>query len=104
MDEQNREDEMTATTELGTTETGTTETRTTETGTTPTTPVAPKAPARALRVGALVWGLIVAAIAAGMLAIANGAVFDVELSVILLLAAAGLVLLIGTVARARRRA
>ncbi len=69
----------------------------------PSTRPAVTAPSRGVRVGALVWGLLVAAIAAGMLAIANGAVFDIELSIILLLAAAGLVLLVGSVVRARRR-
>ncbi|MCV2395479.1 hypothetical protein OEB99_14270 [Actinotalea sp. M2MS4P-6] len=67
-------------------------------------PTAAPVTATGLRVGTLVWGLIVAAVAVGMVAIANGALFDIELAIIVLLAAAGLVLLVGSVVRARKRA
>lgn len=69
-----------------------------------TTGAAAKPAPREMQIGTVVWGLLVAAIAVGLLAIANGALFDVQLAFIVLLAAAGLVLLVGSLARARRRA
>ena len=59
---------------------------------------------RERQIGTVVWGLLVTAVAVGMLAIANGALFDVQLAFIVVLAAAGLVLLVGSLTRARRRA
>ncbi|WP_250445174.1 hypothetical protein [Actinotalea sp. C106] len=56
-----------------------------------------------LRVGTVVWGLVLAAIGVGLLAIAAGAVFDVELAVISLVAVAGVGLLVGSVVDGRRR-
>lgn len=61
------------------------------------------APRRGARVATVVWGLVVVALALGLTAIANGVVFDVELAVIVLVAAAGLALLVGSLAGARRR-
>ena len=58
-----------------------------------------------IRVGTTVWGLVVAAIGLGVLAIAAGAVFDVQLATIGLIAAAGVALLVGSLltATGRRR-
>ena len=56
-----------------------------------------------LRVGTVVWGLVLAALGVGLLAIAAGAVFDVELAVITLVAVAGVALLVGSVVTGRRR-
>lgn len=58
---------------------------------------------RGPRVGTVVWGLVVAAIGVGLLAVALGVVFDVELAFIVLVAAAGVLLLVGSVFGARRR-
>lgn len=60
-------------------------------------------PRRGVRVGTVVWGLVIAAIGVGLLAAASGVSFDVELAVIGLVAAAGLALLIGSVATSARR-
>ena len=67
------------------------------------TAVAPRAPRR-VRVGSVVWGVVVVAFAVGLVAFANGAVFDVQLAGIVLVAAAGVALLAGSLASARRRA
>lgn len=66
---------------------------------------APPAPRqdRGPRVGTVVWGLVIAAIGVGLLAVALGVVFDVELAFIVLVAAAGVLLLVGSVFGARRR-
>lgn len=57
-----------------------------------------------LRVGTVVWGLVLAAIGVGVLAWAGGASIDVQLATIVLLAAAGTALLVGSlVSSARRR-
>lgn len=64
------------------------------------------APARAgrqVRVGTIVWGLVIAAIGAFILAYALGADFDAELAFIILIAGAGVLLLVGTVANSLRR-
>ena len=59
---------------------------------------------RGVRVGTVVWGLVIAAIGCGILAFAAGAVFDVELALIVLVTAAGVALLAGSlVTTARRR-
>ena len=73
-----------------------------------TTPVLPAAqplpPERqGIRVGTVVWGLVVAAVGLGLVAFASGVVFDVELAFIILVAAAGVALLAGTLLGARRR-
>lgn len=75
-------------------------------GTTDTATAAYEQPAaarRGVRVGTVVWGLVVAAVALGIMAIGNGLVFDVELAVITLVAAAGLALLVGSVLGTTRR-
>lgn len=68
-------------------------------------PQAPQAhqPRRGMRVGTMVWGLVLAAIGAGVLAWALGVSFDVELAFIILVAAAGVLLLVGSVATTLRR-
>jgi len=62
-----------------------------------TEPVA--APARpTLRVGTVVWGLVLAVIGAGIIAVAAGARFDLQLAFIGLLALGGIGLLAGSIA------
>lgn len=58
-----------------------------------------------VRVGTTVWGLVVVAVGLGLIAIAAGAVFDVQLATIGLIAAAGVALLVGSLltATGRRR-
>ncbi len=48
-----------------------------------------------LRVGTVVWGLVIATVGIGLLALASGATIDVQLAFIVLLAAAGVALLGG---------
>ena len=82
-----------------------TSTDTTETaaGTTATTsPAAPAATETGPRVTTIVWGLVIAAIGAGLLAVALGVTFDLELAVIVVIAAAGLALVGGSIFRTRR--
>ncbi|MBO1752262.1 hypothetical protein J4G33_10660 [Actinotalea sp. BY-33] len=69
----------------------------------PASPPSPEPDRPTLRVGTVVWGLVLAAIGVGLLAIAAGAVFDVELAVISLVAVAGVGLLVGSVVTGRRR-
>ena len=75
------------------------------TGTTATT-ATPEPPATAEnsgpRVTTIVWGLVIAAIGAGLLAVALGVTFDLELAVIIVIAAAGLALVGGSIFRSRR--
>ena len=67
-------------------------------------PAEPIPPARpALRVGTVVWGLVLAVIGAGVIAVAAGARFDVELASIALLTLAGVALLAGSIATSARR-
>lgn len=64
----------------------------------PTTPVErPR-----LRVSTAVWGLVIAAIGVGILALVAGAVFDLQLALIALLAVAGAAMLGGSIAAAAR--
>jgi hypothetical protein len=58
---------------------------------------------RTLRVGTVVWGLIIALIGVGFIAVAAGARFDVELVLIGLLALAGVALVAGSMAVSMRR-
>lgn len=58
---------------------------------------------RGPRSGTVVWGLIVAVVGVGILAVAAGARIDVQLALIVLLAAAGVALLVGSVLTAARR-
>lgn len=68
-----------------------------------TTPAAPQpAPRTTPRVGTVVWGLVVAAVGVGLLSIAWGAHLDTELAFIVLLGAAGVALLVGSLAGMRR--
>lgn len=55
------------------------------------------------RVATIVWGLILVAVAAGILAVAQGYRIDAELALIVGLGAAGLLLLAGSLATAARR-
>ncbi|NMR18965.1 hypothetical protein [Cellulomonas fimi] len=64
---------------------------------------APVARKPALRVGTVVWGLVLAVIGAGIVAIAAGVSFDLELASIGLLALAGIGLVVGSVATGARR-
>jgi len=70
-----------------------------------TTPVdTGKAPARPpVRIGTIVWGLVIAAIGVLVLALAAGATIDPGLAVIGLLAGSGIALLIGALVSAARR-
>lgn len=71
---------------------------------TPAAPVgAPTGDARHLRIGTIVWGLMIAVIGVGLLAFALGVAFDVELASIIVVATAGVLLLVGSVATARGR-
>lgn len=56
-----------------------------------------------VRVGTVVWGLVIAAIGAFIMAYALGVTFDAELAFIILLAAAGVLLLVGSLVTSRRR-
>ncbi|WP_019136418.1 hypothetical protein [Cellulomonas massiliensis] len=56
-----------------------------------------------LRVGTVVWGLVLAAIGVGVLAWAGGASIDLQLATIVLLAAAGTALLVGSLVSGARR-
>jgi len=68
-----------------------------------TAPAAPQpAPRTTPRVGTVVWGLVVAAVGVGLLSIAWGAHLDTELAFIVLLGAAGVALLVGSLAGMRR--
>lgn len=75
----------------------------------PTVPAAP-APlpaatptSRGIRVGTLVWGMVLAAVGVGVLALSAGYTLDVELAMIVLLGAAGAVMLVGSILKGRRR-
>jgi hypothetical protein len=64
---------------------------------------APVAPRRGVRVGTIVWGLVIAAIGVGILAFALDVTFDAQLATIIVIFAAGALLLIGSIATTRRR-
>ena len=68
-----------------------------------TTPVPRRAEPRGVRVGTVVWGLVIAAIGVGLLAYAIGVAFDVQLALIVLVAAAGGALLVGSLVTGFRR-
>jgi hypothetical protein len=67
----------------------------------PSMPSAPEPRAR-LRVGTVVWGLVLAVIGAGVLAGAFGVGFDLGLALIWLVGFAGVALLVGSVASGMR--
>lgn len=70
--------------------------------TTPAVP-APSTPARSVRTGTVIWGLILTVCGVGMIAAATGRHFDLGLAVIVVLGATGLALLIGSLVKAGRR-
>lgn len=76
-------------------------------GTTPdgdaATPAAVGPRRRRVRVGTVVWGVIVAVVGAGVLAVAAGYTIDVQLAAIGLLVAAGLGMIVGPLVAAGRR-
>ncbi|TQL03453.1 hypothetical protein [Cellulomonas sp. SLBN-39] len=76
-------------------------------GTTPdgdaTTPATVGPRRRRVRVGTVVWGVIVAVVGAGVLAVAAGYTIDVQLAAIGLLVAAGLGMIVGPLVAAGRR-
>jgi hypothetical protein len=69
----------------------------------PATAKAERPVSRTLRVGTVVWGLIIAIIGAGLVSVAGGARFDLELVLIGLLALAGVALVVGSLAVSMRR-
>lgn len=58
---------------------------------------------RKVRVGTVVWGLVVALVGVGVLALASGYVFDIELAFIGLVTLAGVALLVGSLINGARR-
>lgn len=58
---------------------------------------------RGPRVGTAVWGLIVIAVGLGILAVSAGVVFDLGVALIVLLGAAGVILVVGSVVSSVRR-
>ena len=64
----------------------------------------PASPPRGIRVGTIVWGIIVALFGAAVLAWGQGLRFDVQLAAIGVLAAAGLLLVASAVNRNRGKA
>ena len=64
---------------------------------------APVAPRHGMRVGTIVWGLVIAAIGVGILAYALDVTFDAQLASIIVIFAAGVLLLVGSIATSRRR-
>ncbi|MFD6166916.1 hypothetical protein ACFWFR_17160 [Oerskovia sp. NPDC060287] len=58
---------------------------------------------RGLRVGTVVWGFVIVAVGAGILALALGATYDLDVALIALLSVAGLVLVVGSIASSARR-
>lgn len=98
-----QEDTMTSPIDTGPEGTGAQARPTAPTPSTPAPPDAPGRPQRGMRVGTIVWGLVLAAIGAGVLAWAIGLTFDVELAFIVLVAAAGVLLLFGSIATTVRR-
>jgi hypothetical protein len=70
----------------------------------PAQPAQPQAaPKRGARVGTAVWGLVVIAVGLGILAVAAGVVFDLGVALIVLLGAAGVILVAGSVISSVRR-
>lgn len=58
---------------------------------------------RGLRVGTVVWGFVIVAVGAGILALALGATYDLDLALIGLLSVAGLVLVVSSIVSSSRR-
>ncbi|WP_421743602.1 hypothetical protein [Cellulomonas sp.] len=72
--------------------------------TAPSEPAPVDPPRRRLRVGTVVWGLVIAAIGVGLLAWAAGVEIDLQLAMIVLLAVAGTALLVGSIVSGARNA
>lgn len=70
----------------------------------PSAPEPVEPPRRRLRVGTVVWGLVIAAIGVGLLAWAAGVEIDLQLAMIVLLAVAGTALLVGSIVSGARNA
>lgn len=68
----------------------------------PVAPV-PGTPARGVRTGTVIWGLVLAACGAGVIVAATGRHFDLSLAATVVLGAAGLALLVGSLVGAGRR-
>ncbi|GEA81015.1 hypothetical protein [Cellulomonas uda] len=68
-----------------------------------TSPVRPERDVRAPRVGTVVWGLVLAVLGVGVLAWAAGRQIDVDVAAIVLVAGAGVALLVGSVVSGVRR-
>ena len=66
-------------------------------------PAAQAAAKRGPRVGTAVWGLIVIAVGLGILAVSAGVIFDLGVALIVLLGAAGVILVAGSVISSVRR-
>ena len=73
------------------------------TGTSGTAPLTTPEIARGVRVGTVVWGLVVVAVGVLLAAVAAGVVFDVQLAVITTVALAGVALVVGSLVSAGRR-
>jgi hypothetical protein len=69
----------------------------------PAQPAAQTATKRGPRVGTTVWGLIVIAVGLGILAVSAGVIFDLGVALIVLLGAAGVILVVGSVVSSIRR-
>jgi len=69
----------------------------------PAQPAAQAAAKRGPRVGTTVWGLIVIAVGLGILAVSAGVMFDLGVALIVLLGAAGVILVVGSVVSSIRR-
>lgn len=82
---------------------GASTTGTTDAGDDVTTRTAGPQGAQGVKVGTLVWGLIVALLGAGVLAVAAGYTIDVQLAAIVLLIAAGVGLILGPLVQTLRR-
>lgn len=65
--------------------------------------VAPRADRPTVRLGAVVWGLIVALVGVGVLLVGAGYTIDVQLASIVLLIAAGVGLILGPLVQSLRR-
>ena len=63
----------------------------------------PASARRGPRVGTAVWGLIVIAVGLGILAVSAGVMFDLGVALIVLLGAAGVILVVGSVVSSLRR-
>ena len=62
-----------------------------------------RAPRRAVRIGTIVWGLIVAVVGAGVLTVVAGYRVDVQLAAIVLLIVGGLGIILGPLVQGARR-